>query len=227
MCIRDRYGADTARMFILFKAPPEKDLEWDDSDVEGQFRFIQRLWKFVINTFKLTNNNSRSNIEKEKSKDEEALRLINIAIKEITDDLDNLQFNTAISELMKVVNGLSLIVNYCSNETLNKVISILVKITSPFSPHIAEELWKTIGNTQSIHLQSWPEFDAGAIEQDTFKLMIQINGKVRGSINASKNLSKENLEDLAIKTEAAIKWMDGKEPKRIIVVPNKLVNIVI
>tara|TARA_B100001758_G_scaffold235138_1_gene234945 strand:- start:1983 stop:3047 length:1065 start_codon:yes stop_codon:yes gene_type:complete len=223
----DKYGADTARMFILFKAPPEKDLEWDDSDVEGQYRFIQRLWKFVINTFKLTNNNSRSNIEKEKSKDEEALRLINIAIKEITDDLDNLQFNTAISELMKVVNGLSLIVNYCSNETLNKVISILVKITSPFSPHIAEELWKTIGNTQSIHLQSWPEFDAGAIEQDTFKLMIQINGKVRGSINASKNLSKENLEDLAIKTEAAIKWMDGKEPKRIIVVPNKLVNIVI
>ena len=223
----DKYGADTARMFILFKAPPEKDLEWDDSDVEGQYRFIQRLWKFVINTFKLTNNNSRSNIEKEKSKDEEALRLINIAIKEITDDLDNLQFNTAISELMKVVNGLSLIVNYCSNETLNKVISILVKITSPFSPHIAEELWKTIGNTQSIHLQSWPEFDMGAIEQDTFKLMIQINGKVRGSINASKNLSKENLEDLAIKTEAAIKWMDGKEPKRIIVVPNKLVNIVI
>ena len=223
----DKYGADTARMFILFKAPPEKDLEWDDSDVEGQYRFIQRLWKFVINTFKLTNNNSRSNIEKEKSKDEEALRLINIAIKEITDDLDNLQFNTAISELMKVVNGLSLIVNYCSNETLNKVISILVKITSPFSPHIAEELWKTIGNTQSIHLQSWPEFDASAIEQDTFKLMIQINGKVRGSINASKNLSKEKLEDLAIKTEAAIKWMDGKEPKRIIVVPNKLVNIVI
>ena len=76
----DKYGADTARMFILFKAPPEKDLEWDDSDVEGQYRFIQRLWKFVINTFKLTNNNSRSNIEKEKSKDEEALRLINICL---------------------------------------------------------------------------------------------------------------------------------------------------
>ena len=223
----DKYGADTARMFILFKAPPEKDLEWDDSDVEGQYRFIQRLWKFVINTLELTKSNSRLNIEKEKSKDDEALRLINIAIKEITDDLDNLQFNTAISELMKAVNGLSSIVNNCSNETLTNVVSILVKITSPFSPHIAEELWKTIGNTQSIHLQSWPEFDASAIEQDTFKLMIQINGKVRGSINASKNLSKENLEDLAIKTEAAIKWMDGKEPKRIIVVPNKLVNIVI
>ena len=223
----DKYGADTARMFILFKAPPEKDLEWDDSDVEGQYRFIQRLWKFVINTLELTKSKSRLNIEKEKSKDDEALRLINIAIKEITDDLDNLQFNTAISELMKAVNGLSSIVNNCSNETLTNVVSILVKITSPFSPHIAEELWKTIGNTQSIHLQSWPEFDAGAIEQDTFKLMIQINGKVRGSINASKNLSKENLEDLAIKTEAAIKWMDGKEPKRIIVVPNKLVNIVI
>ena len=223
----DKYGADTARMFILFKAPPEKDLEWDDSDVEGQYRFIQRLWKFVINTLDLTKSNARLNIGREKSKDDEALRLINIAIKEITDDLENLQFNTAISELMKAVNGLSSIANYCSNETLNNVISILIKITSPFSPHIAEELWKTIGNTQSIHLQSWPEFDASAIEQDTFKLMIQINGKVRGSINASKNLSKEKLEDLAIKTEAAIKWMDGKEPKRIIVVPNKLVNIVI
>ena len=223
----DKYGADTARMFILFKAPPEKDLEWDDSDVEGQYRFIQRLWKFVINTLDLTKSNARLNIVREKSKDDEALRLINIAIKEITDDLENLQFNTAISELMKAVNGLSSIANYCSNETLNNVISILIKITSPFSPHIAEELWKTIGNTQSIHLQSWPKFDAGAIEQDTFKLMIQINGKVRGSIDASKNLSKEALEQIAIKSEAAKKWMNGQAPKRIIVVPNKLVNIVI
>ncbi len=223
----DKYGADTARMFILFKAPPEKDLEWDDSDVEGQYRFIQRLWKFVINTLELTKSNSRSKIEKEKSKDDEALRLINIAIREITDDLDNLQFNTAISELMKAVNGLSSIVNYCSNETLNNVISILIKITSPFSPHIAEELWKTMGYAQSIHLQSWPKFDAGAIEQDTFKLMIQINGKVRGSIDASKNLSKDELVDIAIKSEAAQKWINGNDPKRIIVVPNKLVNIVI
>ncbi len=223
----DKYGADTARMFILFKAPPEKDLEWDDSDVEGQYRFIQRLWKFVINTLELTKSKSRLNIEKEKSKDDEALRLINIAIKEITDDLDNLQFNTAISELMKAVNGLSSIVNTCSNETLTNVVSILVKITSPFSPHIAEELWKTIGNTQSIHLQSWPKFDASALEQDSFKLMIQINGKVRGSIDASKNLSKDELGDIAIKSDTAQKWIDGKEPKRIIVVPNKLVNIVI
>ncbi len=223
----DKYGADTARMFILFKAPPEKDLEWDDSDVEGQYRFIQRLWKFVINTLELTKSNSRFTIEKEKSKDNEALRIINIAIKEITDDLDNLQFNTAISELMKAVNGLSSIVNNCSHETLTNVISILVKITSPFSPHIAEELWKTIGNTQSIHLQSWPKFDAGAIEKDTFKLMIQINGKVRGSIDASKNLSKDELGDIAIKSEAAQKWINGKEPKRMIVVPKKLVNIVI
>ncbi len=223
----DKYGADTARMFILFKAPPEKDLEWDDSDVEGQYRFIQRLWKFVNNTLELKKSNSRLNIEKGKCKDDEALRIINIAIKEITEDLDNLQFNTAISELMKAVNGLSSIVNFCSNETLNNVISILVKMTSPFSPHIAEELWKTIGNKQSIHLQSWPEFDAGSIEQDTFKLMIQINGKVRGSIEASKNLSKDKLEEVAIKSEAAIKWMNGKKLKRIIVVPNKLVNIVI
>ena len=128
---------------------------------------------------------------------------------------------------MKAVNGLSSIVNNCSNETLTNVVSILVKITSPFSPHIAEELWKTIGNTQSIHLQSWPKFDASAIEQDSFKLMIQINGKVRGSIDASKNLSKDELGDIAIKSDAAQKWIDGKEPKRIIVIPNKLVNIVI
>jgi len=223
----DKYGADTARMFILFKAPPEKDLEWDDSDVEGQYRFIQRLWKFVINTLELTKSKSRLDIEQEKSKDDEALRLINIAIKEITDDLDNLQFNTAISELMKAVNGLSSIVNNCTNETLTNVLSILVKITSPFSPHIAEELWMTLGNTKSIHLQSWPKFDASAIEQDSFKLMIQINGKVRGSIDASKNLSKDELGDIAIKSDAAQKWIDGKETKRIIVVPNKLVNIVI
>ena len=223
----DKYGADTARMFILFKAPPEKDLEWDDSDVEGQYRFIQRLWKFVINTLELINKNSTSKNKKNKSKDDEALRIINIAIKEITDDLDNLQFNTAISELMKAVNGLTSIVNLCSNETLNNVISLLIKIIAPFSPHIAEELWKITGNTQSIHLQSWPKFDESAIEQDTFTLIIQINGKVRGSIDISKGLSKDKLEDIAVKSEAAIKWIDGQKPKRVIVVPNKLVNIVI
>ncbi len=223
----DKYGADTARMFILFKAPPEKDLEWDDSDVEGQYRFIQRLWKFVVNTLGLIKNNSKLETHTEKTKDKEALRIINLAIKEITEDLDNLQFNTAISELMKAVNGLNSIVNYCSNETLNDVISLLVKITSPFSPHISEELWKAIGNTQSIHLQSWPNYDERAIEQDSFKLMIQINGKVRGSIFASKNLPKDKLKDMAIKSESALKWTNGKTPKRIIVVPNKLVNIVI
>ena len=157
----------------------------------------------------------------------DALRIINIAIKEITDDLNNLQFNTAISELMKAVNGLSTIVSFCTNETLNNVISSLIKITSPFSPHITEELWKTIGNTESIHLQSWPICDVAAIEQDTFKLIIQVNGKVRGSIDASKNLSKEKLEEIAIKSDVAEKWMKAKKPKRIIIVPNKLVNIVI
>ena len=221
----DKYGADTARMFILFKAPPEKDLEWDDSDVEGQYRFIQRLWKFVNTTYAHTKN--RSNIEISKCNDNEALRIINIAIKEITDDLEKLQFNTAISELMKAVNGLSLIVNSCSNETLSIVISELVKLSSPFSPHIAEELWKAIGNSDSIHIQSWPDFDERALEQETFKLIIQINGKVRGSIDASKNLSNDELEMLAIKSESAIKWIKDKTPKRVIIVPNKLVNIVV
>ncbi len=223
----DKYGADTARMFILFKAPPEKDLEWDDSDVEGQYRFIQRLWKFVNNALELINKNSDLEINRDKSKDDVALRIINVAIKEITDDLDNLQFNTAISELMKAVNGLSTIVNNCSNYTLMNIIDKLVKLTSPFSPHIAEELWKMIGNRESIHLQTWPDFDNRAIEQDNFKLMIQINGKVRGSIEASKSMSKDELESLAINSETALKWRKDREPKRVIVVPNKLVNIVI
>ena len=153
--------------------------------------------------------------------------LLTFAIKEITEDLDNLQFNTAISELMKAINGLSPILDKCSNETLNKVISNLVKITSPFSPHIAEELWKIIGNKQSIHRQAWPKYDEGSIEQDSFKLVIQINGKVRGTIDANKNLSRDKLEEIAIKSNAAIKWINGKVPKRVIVVPNKLVNIVV
>ena len=223
----NKYGADTARMFILFKAPPEKDLEWDDSDVEGQYRFIQRLWRFVINTSELIRNDSRLEVEKDKLKDKLAIRIINIAVKEITDDLDNLQFNTAIAELMKALNGLSSIVDYCTKETLKNIITQLIKITSPFAPHISEELWKKIGNTQSIHLQTWPNYDLSAIEQDTFKLIIQINGKVRGSIDAGRDLSKDELEDMAIKSESAQKWMKGREPKRIIVVPYKLVNIVI
>tara|TARA_B100000965_G_scaffold404998_1_gene437478 strand:- start:4699 stop:7287 length:2589 start_codon:yes stop_codon:yes gene_type:complete len=223
----NKYGADTARMFILFKAPPEKDLEWDDSDVEGQYRFIQRLWKFIINTYELVKKRSEIDLKKEFSKDKDASRIINIAIKEITEDLDNLQFNTAIAELMKAVNGLSSIVNDCSNEVLANIISNLIKIAAPFSPHITEELWKIIGNNKSIHLQPWPDYDLEAIEQDTFKLMIQINGKVRGSVEANKGLSKDELEELAIKSEIALKWITDQRLKRVIVVPNKLVNIVI
>ncbi len=223
----NKYGADTARMFILFKAPPEKDLEWDDSDVEGQYRFIQRFWKLIITNSIIIKSKQINKKIKDKNKDSEAKRIINIAIKEITEDLDNLQFNTAISELMKACNSLTTIIDSCNIEVLSDIVSKLIILISPFSPHIAEELWKIIGNSESIHNQTWPSFDINAIELDTFKLIIQFNGKVRGSIEVSKKLSNEEVELLALKSEISNKWLNNQKPKRIIVVPNKLVNFVI
>ncbi len=223
----DKYGADTARMFILFKAPPEKDLEWEDSDVEGQYRFLQRLWRLVTNNRK--DLGSELNIVPNNNKKELKIlnRYINLAIKEVTGDLNKNQFNTAISELMKLSNYL---INYLSlSNTLvyQEGINNLIKMIAPFAPHLAEELWKDIGNNQSIHLQDWPIYNTKAIELDEIKIIIQVNGKVRGSTLISKGSSEDEIKEKVLETDTAKKWLANNKPKRIIVVPQKLVNIVI
>ena len=229
----DRYGADTARMFILFKAPPEKDLEWDDADVEGQFRFLQRLWRLVDSVSKLTApdqllSNDVSGIPAELSESEtEIRRAVHLAIQAVSDDLSGeFQFNTAISELMKLSNSLSGAVLDASRPVQVEAMGALIRLLAPFAPHLAEEFWFRLGGQGSVHLQTWPQHDPAALVQDTVDLVIQIKGKVRGTIQVPAECDKDTLEALALASDVAKRWLEGKPPRRVIVVPGKLVNLV-
>jgi leucyl-tRNA synthetase len=221
-----KYGADTARMFILFKAPPEKDLEWDDADVEGQFRFLNRVWSLIAEYSETTPAKTQKG---ELSKAEKDLRrAIHTAIDEISKDLaGDYQLNTAVSEMMKLSNALKDAT--CKNSVVyTEGIETLILLLAPFAPHIAEELWQMIGNQESVHKQTWPKLDESALEVDEITLVIQINGKTRGTIQAPANLDKQELEKYARESDAAKRYLEeGKEPKKVIVVPGKLVNFVV
>tara|TARA_Y100001968_G_scaffold321506_1_gene356026 strand:+ start:22074 stop:24698 length:2625 start_codon:yes stop_codon:yes gene_type:complete len=231
----EKYGADTARMFILFKAPPEKDLEWEDSDVEGQYRFIQRIYK-ITNEFinDLQNESSRfKNIKqiiniKDLSENEMNLWIaVNKAIKNMTEDLERNKFNTAISELMILTNKIS-DNKYKNNiDLLYSAFINLIKLLSPFAPHLSEELWNKLGNNTSIHELSWPIYDPSILVKQTYELVIQINGKVRGRVNVDNKLNSKEIEELCLNTDIAKKWCKKDKPKRIILVKGKLINIVI
>ena len=218
-----KYGADTLRMFTLFKAPPEKDLEWEDADVEGQQRFLNRVWRLVT-SFAETKQNGIS-----KKVDKNLRRAIHIAIKEVSEDFDGgYQLNTAISEMMKLSNALQDAEDK-SSATFLEGVETLLTLLAPFAPHIAEELWSLIGYSDSIHLQPWLTHDPDALTVDEITLVIQINGKVRGSLQVPSSASndKQALEEFARNSEAAKKYLEGKEIKKAIAVPGKLVNFVV
>jgi len=221
-----KYGADTARMFILFKAPPEKDLEWDDADVEGQFRFLNRVWRLV--TEFASRESSVVSSQAQLTKDEKDLRrAIHSAIKAVTEDLEGeYQFNTAVSELMKLSNAITDATCKYSPVYVEGI-NTLVIMLSPFAPHIAEELWQRIGNSESVHKQPWPQCDESALVVDEITLVIQINGKTRGTIQAPASLDKDGLEKYARESEPAQRNLEGKTVKKAIVVPGKLVNFVV
>ena len=222
-----KYGADTARMFILFKAPPEKDLEWEDSDVEGQFRFLNRVWRLVTESAgslaQISGKSSQSMTKAEK----ELRRAIHTAIKEITEDLEGeYQFNTAVSELMKLSNALN--DSSCKQSPVYADgLQTLVKLLAPFSPHIADELWHQMGQQDSVHLQSWPQLDPSALVSDEMTLVIQVMGKTRGTIQVPASASRDELEGYAKSSEVGQKYLEGQTLKKVIVVPGKLVNFVL
>ncbi len=222
--VLDRYGADTARMFILFKAPPEKDLEWDDSDVEGQYRFLNRVWR-LVNDFR--DRASDIQPKSELSKTEKDLRrAVHTAIQEVSEDLSgDYQFNTAISELMKLSNAIS-DAKCTDSPVYAEAIETLMLLLAPFAPHIAEELWQRSDREGSVHEQSWPQVDPDALVVEEITLVIQIKGKTRGTIQVPANLDKQELEEYARNCEIAQRYLAGKEVKKTIVVPGKLVNFV-
>lgn len=227
--VLSKYGADTARMFILFKAPPEKDLEWDSADVEGQYRFLNRVW-LLVNEF-IDNPNSAKDTRFDKTQltreEKDLRRVIHTAIKEITQDLEgDYQFNTAISELMKLSNALK--DNPLKHSPVYREgIEALVRLLAPFAPHISEELWHRLGNTESVHLQPWLVADEEALQAETITIVIQVKGKTRGTIQVPADATMEQIKQYALSSDIAKKYIGSQEVKKTIVVPGKLVNFVI
>jgi leucyl-tRNA synthetase len=224
------YGADTARMFILFKAPPEKDLEWDDADVEGQFRFLNRVWRQVYDFVSRGGGTASLQAKVEAGSltkaERDLRRAVHTAIKEVSEDLEEYQFNTAIAELMKLSNALAE-AGIPDSPVYAEGIRTLVLLLAPFAPHIAEELWQALGGTDSVHRQSWPSYDPAALVADTVTIVVQVNGKLRGSFEAPADVTPEEQERLALQSEAAQKYLQGATPKKVVVVPKKLVNVVV
>ena len=223
-----KYGVDTARMFVLFKAPPEKDLEWDEADVEGQFRFLNRVWRLVSDFVDNPQSSKKSKEQNPKSKIEKDLRrAIHTAIKEVGEDVDGeYQFNTAISELMKLSNALS-DANCKDSPVYAEGIQTLILMLAPFAPHITEELWHLLGNDNSVHTADWLKHEPEALIASEITLVIQINGKKRGDLQVPAQLDKAGLEKYARESEVAQRYIEGKTIKKAIVVPGKLVNFVI
>ncbi|MBD2680863.1 MULTISPECIES: leucine--tRNA ligase [Nostoc] len=222
-----KYGVDTARMFILFKAPPEKDLEWDEADVEGQFRFLNRVWRLVTDYIAAGVSNKKAEVSDLSKAEKELRRAVHTAIQAVTEDVeDEYQFNTAVSELMKLSNALT--DASCKNSPIYaEGIRTLVVMLAPFAPHIADELWQLLGKSDSVHTQTWPSFDPAALVADEITLVIQVMGKTRGAIQVPAQADKAALEKYARESEVAQRYIEGKEIKKVIVVPGKLVNFVV
>lgn len=225
------YGADTARLFILFAAPPDRDLEWSDQGVEGCYRFLNRVWRVVTD---YADTISKVNLPDNFAElDDEARKLrfkTHASIKKVTEDIEErFNFNTAISATMELCNALT---DYSNNEeqdlvVVKEAINTLLLLLSPFSPHICEELWERCGNKGSLCVQQWPVCDSAALIQEEIEIVVQISGKVRDRITVPAGLAKEELRRVALESDKISQLTKDKKIVKIIVVPEKLVNIVV
>jgi leucyl-tRNA synthetase len=222
--IIDAYGADTARLFMMFAAPPDQQLEWSDTGVEGAFRFLKRIWNLGA---ELSDLGKTSGVSGKLSADDQTLRReIHLALKQANFDFSRFQFNTVVSATMKMLNALEKARTTADHAVLSEGVSILLRLLSPITPHIAQSLWKELGYGDNILAAAWPEVDAAALEQDEIELVIQVNGKLRGSLRVAKDADKAAIEQLALAHEAVQKHLNGGAAKKIIVVPGRLVNVV-
>lgn len=227
--IIDKFGADTARLFILFAAPPERDLEWNDQAVEGCYRFINRVWRFVYDYVQSCGGENAEAGELSR-KDKDMRRLVHTTIKRVTDDAGTrFNFNTAISAIMELVNGLYQyreVAGY-NKAVMAEAVDTLVLLLAPFIPHVTEELWQDLGHGESVHKQKWPVVDEAALVADEVTVIVQVNGKVRDKILMPVNLDKAETEKMVLAQPKIAEILAGKEVKKVVVVPNKLVNVVV
>ena len=232
--ITNKYGADTARLFILFASPPEKDLEWSAEGVEGSFRFLNRVWR-LVNDFKDIGvrkgkqglGRVRKGIKPLLSPERELKRITHLTIKKVTADIEKrFHFNTALSAIMELVNTIHSSQSTVHSSQLKEAIETVVLLLSPFAPHIGEELWEILGNRPSIGQRSWLTYDPKAIVEEEILIVIQVDGRLRSRINVPIDSSDEEVKEKALSDERVKKFILGKKIKKVIIVPKRLVNIV-
>ena len=230
----DRYGADTARLYTMFTAPPELTLEWNDAAVEGSYRFLRRVWNFgVKHQAALRAGIAAPELAAASAAGKQLRFEIHTTLGQANYDYERMQYNTVVSAVMKMLNTLEAATVSDSAEdsaALAEGFSILLRVLYPVCPHITSHLWDELGygaGSGSLLDSAWPEVDAGALVQDEIELMLQINGKLRGSIRVPADADKDAIEAIALATDAFAKFAEGATPKKVVVVPKRLVNIVV
>ncbi|MDH5767124.1 MAG: leucine--tRNA ligase, partial [Gammaproteobacteria bacterium] len=229
----EKYGADTARVFMMFAAPPEQSLEWNDSGVEGAHRFLKRLWIFCGNNEAVIKLAAQASLDFSQATDEQKAtrREIHSQLKQALFDFGKYQFNTVIAACMKMLNVLHDAAasdnKQASHVVIVEGVSILLRLLSPVAPHIAHSLWRELGFGDDILSAAWPEVDESALVRDSIELVVQVNGKLRGKINVPANTEKEVIEQLALNDENVKAHTEGKTIRKVIVVPGRLVNLVV
>jgi leucyl-tRNA synthetase len=219
-----RYGADTARVFTLFAAPPDRDFDWSEEGVEGSYRFLGRVWRLIDADAATVEEDARPEAS-------QALRRkVHKTIKKVTDDVtDRFQFNTAIAAIMELVNATYEYVagGPVHRATLQEAQRTVVLLASPFAPHAAEELWSLLGGTGLVADHAWPSFDAEAAKDDRITVVVQVNGKLRGRVEVEPGAAEEVVRAAALAEPNVVAHLQGKPPRKVIVVPGRLVNVVV
>ena len=228
----EKYGADTARMFCLFASPPEKDLDWSDQGVEGSARFLNRVWRLFYEQDRHVQNVKSLPFGTILDGDRKPLRQkVHKTIKKVTEDIERFHFNTAISAVMELVNEIYVLefkdsMDDLSRRVMREAVETVVILLSPFVPHFAEELWEALGNRESVIKTRWPDYDPEAVLEEEILIVIQVNGRLRDRMTIPASYGQEEVKAWALRSERIRKLVEGKEIKRVILVPRKLVNIV-
>ena len=226
----DKYGADTVRLYTMFTSPPDQSLEWNDAGVEGAFRFLRRLWRQVH--LHVEAGLPMEALDKAScSDDQKALRRqLYQALQKVTDDMARRHtFNTAIAANMELVNALNKFEDDSANgrAVRQEVLEAIVLMLAPIIPHVSQQLWNELGHNDDIVVAAWPLVDESALRQDSIEMVVQVNGKLRGKLSVAASASKQDIEVLALADENVQRYIEGKPVKKLIVVPQKLVNIVV
>ena len=213
--IVEKYGADTLRMYEMFLGPVEQSKPWDTNGIDGVHRFIRKFWALFY-------NRNGEYVVKDEPATKDELKSLHKLIKKVTGDIETFSYNTSVSAFMICVNELTSL--KCSKK---EILNELVILLAPFAPHISEELWEVLGHDTSVCDAQWPSYDENYLKEDTVNYTISFNGKARFTMEFPADADNETIQSAVMANESAQKWIEGKTPKKVIIVPKKIVNIVL